>query len=98
MKGILKKKKFGRAACIAKKGKNKAYRSISLISTDAKILAKVLTHRLENILPAVIFEVQTGFVKGRHSFFNICHLLDMIYSAPKDTPDSVVFNDAGKDI
>lgn len=56
---------------IAKKGKDPtecaSYRPISLLNTDVKILAR----RLENILPTIISKDQTGFVKSRHSYFNI---------------------------
>lgn len=48
-----------------------SYRPISLLPVDVKILAKILAGRLESIMPSIISEDQTGFIKGRHSFSNI---------------------------
>jgi len=45
-----------------------SYRPISLINVEAKIVAKVLSRRLENVTPLIISEDQTGFIKDRHSF------------------------------
>lgn len=74
-----------------------AYRPISLLNVDAKILAKVLARRLEVILPQFISEDQTGFVKGRFSFSNIRKLLNIIHSSPSTlVPEAVVSLDAEK--
>lgn len=48
-----------------------SYRPLSLQNVDAKILAKVLASRIENILPKIISEEQTGFIRGRQLFFNV---------------------------
>ena len=74
-----------------------SYRPISLLNVDAKILAKVLAHRLEDPLPKIISEDQTGFIKGRHSFANIRRLIDIAYT--KNTvvvPEAVISLDAEK--
>lgn len=72
---------------IVKKGKDptecSSYRPISLLNVDAKILAKVLARRLEGVLPLIISEDQTGFVKNRHSYFNIRRLFNILYSSSK---------------
>uniref|UniRef100_A0A3B1JKZ7 Uncharacterized protein n=1 Tax=Astyanax mexicanus TaxID=7994 RepID=A0A3B1JKZ7_ASTMX len=60
---------------IPKKGRDQTdpanFRSISLINVDSKILAKVLTLRLETILPYSIHTDQVGLIKGRSSTDNL---------------------------
>ena len=74
-----------------------SYRPISLLNTDTKILAKVLAHRLEKILPSIISPDQTGFIKNRYSFFNIRRLLNIIYTQPAmDTSEVIISLDAEK--
>ena len=41
------------------------WRPISLLCSDYKILAKVLTNSLKDVLPSIISKEQTGGVKGR---------------------------------
>lgn len=68
-----------------KKGKDPfdpaSYRPVSLLNVDNKILAKIMTIRLENILPSIIHEDQTGFIKNRQMVHNIRRLFDIIYSS-----------------
>lgn len=74
-----------------------SYRPLSLINVDAKILAKALAHRLENILPTIVSEEQTGFIKGRQLFYNVRTLLNIIYSKTTTTaPELVISVDAEK--
>lgn len=74
-----------------------SYRPLSLINVDAKILAKALAHRLENIVPTIVSHEQTGFVKGRQLFFNVRTLLNIIYSkTTTTTPEVVISVDAEK--
>ena len=86
---------------LLKKGKDPtncgSYRPISLLNVDVKILAKILALRLEAILPDIISEDQTGFVKGRHSFSNIRSLLNIVYSKQTSkNPEAVISIDAEK--
>ena len=55
-----------------------SYRPISLINVDSKILSKVLARRLENYLPSLINDNQTGFIKGRFSYSNVRRLLNVV--------------------
>lgn len=86
---------------ILKKGKDPLscsnYRPISLSCVDVKILAKMLSKRLEDILPSIVSADQTGFVKGRHSFHNIRRLFDILYSpSTSKSPELVISMDAEK--
>lgn len=72
-------------------------RSISLINVVAKILAKALALRLENVIPCIISDEQTGFIKGRQLFYNIRTLLNVMYSNPSTlTPEIVISADSEK--
>ena len=47
------------------------YRPISLLNVDLKILSYVLTQRLKHLLPKIINEDQTVYVKNRFIGFNL---------------------------
>lgn len=85
---------------IAKKGKDPedctSYRLISLLNSDVNIFAKVLAGRLEDALPTIIETDQTGFIKNRHSFFNLRRLFNIICSPSDNVPECVVSLDAEK--
>ena len=69
-----------------------SYRPLSLLNVDAKVLAKVLANRLEKIVPDIISKEQTGFIKGRQSFFNIRTLMNIIYSNQSTKPPELVIS------
>uniref|UniRef100_A0A3P9C0F7 Reverse transcriptase domain-containing protein n=1 Tax=Maylandia zebra TaxID=106582 RepID=A0A3P9C0F7_9CICH len=54
-----------------------SYRPISLLSVDCKILSKILSRRLEEVLPVLIKPDQTGFVKNRYSRSNVHRLINV---------------------
>lgn len=88
---------------IPKQGKNplncSSYRPISLLNTDAKIYAKILAGRLEKVIPTIVSPDQTGFIKNRHSFFNIRRLLNILYCPPpteSSTTEVILSLDAEK--
>lgn len=64
------------------KGKDRMFienwRPISLLNVDYKIASKVLTKRLDDIIPKVIGINQTGFVKGRFINDTIRTMYDII--------------------
>lgn len=84
-----------------KKGKDptkcESYRPISLLTCDYKILTKILSLRLESIVPKIVHPDQTGFVKGRQSFHNLRRLFNIIYSKHSiHSPEIVISLDAHK--
>ena len=54
------------------------HRPISLLNVDLKILSYVLAQRLKNLLPNIINEDQTGYVKNRFIGFNLRQIQDII--------------------
>lgn len=90
-----------RISLILKKGKCPenctSYRPISLLNVDLKILSKVLARRLEGLLPIIVKEDQTGFIKGRNSYNNVRRLLNIIQlSEQQEINGLVVSLDAEK--
>ncbi len=69
-----------------------SYRPISLLNVDVKILAKILAFPLEVVLPSIISEEQTGFIKGRYSFSNIRTLFNILYSRQNSVSSEVVIS------
>lgn len=47
------------------------FRPISLFTTFYKAIAKVLANRLKKVLPMIIHQSQTTFIKGRNIYNNI---------------------------
>ena len=56
-----------------------------MVNVDAKIISKVISSRIKNVLPYVIHSNQTGHVKGRYigetvtSIFNIMDFTEKEY-------------------
>lgn len=76
--------------------KCESYRPISLINTDAKILAKVLALRLDEHLPVIINNDQNGFVKNRQAFHNIRRVLNIIHEKSDEKDTCILLLDAEK--
>ena len=56
----------------------KNWRPISLLNTDYKIIAKLLSNRLQKVIPSIIHNDQVGYIKNRIISENIHTLLDTI--------------------
>lgn len=86
---------------ILKKGKCPescaSYRPIALLNSDQKLLSKILASRLEKVLPHIVKEDQTGFIKGRNSCNNLRRLLNIIQlTQSRQEPALVLSLDAEK--
>ena len=83
-----------------KKGDNQLldnWRPISLLNTDFKIFAHVLANRLKPLLPYLINENQTAYVKGRFIGQNVRLITDVIdYTDEMQIPGIVLFLDFQK--
>ena len=73
-------------------------RPISLLNVaDYKILTKVITKRLEKVLPKIINPDQTGYVKERYIGENVRLILDiMSYTEENNIPGVALFLDFRK--
>jgi len=69
-----------------------SYRTISLLNVDFKILSKVLALRIQKVTPVLINADQTGFIRGRQSFFNTRRLLNIISSSSDSDPAEIVLS------
>lgn len=74
-----------------------SYRPLSLLNVDTKILAKTLATRLDRVLPTIISQDQTGFIRNRLLFSNLRRLYNIIYTpSPSSCPEVLLSLDAEK--
>ena len=73
------------------------WRPITLLNIDYKILAMVLTKRLQKVLPDLINEDQVGYMKGSSGIYNARLIQDVIdYHTLKDKDGAIIFADFRK--
>jgi len=81
---------------IPKKDKNrlflKNWRPISLLNVDFKILTKALANRLCKVLPNIIHEDQTGYIKGRFIGCNIRLIEDVMFFTEMNNLPGIILN------
>ena len=73
------------------------WRPISLLNVDYKITAKAIANRIKKVLPTLIHETQTGFMKGRYIGENIRLILETIdITDENNSPGMIFFSDFEK--
>ena len=73
------------------------WRPISLLSTDYKIITKVLAERVKIVSPKIIHPVEKGFINGRNISDANRLLQDLIkYSDEHEINSSIIFIDYQK--
>ena len=93
--------RLGIISLIPKKDKNleylKNWRPVSLLNNDYKIATKAIALRMEKVLPKIIHESQTGYVKGRYIGESIRTISDIIsFKKTQNIPGLAVFLDFEK--
>ena len=68
----------------------KNFRPISLTNVDYKIIAFVFAKRLQNILPQLINENQTAYIKGRYIGENARLILDIFEYCENENSDGIL--------
>lgn len=81
---------------ILKDGKDrvdcKGYRPVSVLKSDYKLYATILTKRMEPVMPLLIDEDQTGFIKNRQTQYNIRRALHIIERISKDQINAIILS------
>ena len=68
------------------------WRPISFLNVDYKIAIKVIANRIKNVLPKLVHETQTGFMKGRYIGENICFIFETIDYVDEQNLPGILFS------
>ena len=100
--GILSNsQRHGVISLLPKKDKNilelSNWRPITLINQDYKLASKCIAYRIKKVLPDIIHEDQTGYIKDRYIGENINRIMNLIdYTDEQDIPALLVLIDFEK--
>ena len=73
------------------------WRPISLLNVDYKITTKAIANRVKKVLPKIIHNSQTGFLKGRYIGENIRLLFELLeHAEEQNIPGMIFFSDFEK--
>ena len=67
----------------------KNWRPISLLNVDYKIATKALALKLRKVLPSIVSDVQTGYVKGRFIGENIRMISDIMHFTAEQNQEGI---------
>ncbi|KAM8945654.1 galectin-3-binding protein [Pelodytes ibericus] len=70
--------------------KRSNFRPISLLNTDTKLYARILSNRISSVLHTIIHPDQVGFVTGRQASSNTRKLLAIVYTTWKTHKDCLL--------
>ena len=70
----------------------KNWRPITLLNMDYKILSKVLARKLQKVLPYIISDHQTGFMKGRNIKENARKAIEIAVKARRENIKAIIFS------